>query len=562
MPRFDLYSTGSNSHGHLGLGSVEDYSVYTRVPLPDSCRPVRLACGANHTLLLAQVDGSAVLYGAGSNASGQLGRGTSDPRSTFEEIALNAIALPDSDLHADDYEIKDIAACWETSFVVLRRKEGALRADRGGSELDVLVSLGSNDWGERGCGPGRLATPARVSFTSVVASSGIVVRRIVAGPRHVLALIESVSPSTLSTSPVLVGWGASRHGQLGSDDSTTDKLPKLLSAPHAVALPEPFSPQDVVDLSCGKDHSAVVLRSSSASPSQSNGLHVLLMGSNKHGQLGYRAIDAVSPDSRSNLLNLATLRGLDPTLSLHTGDMSVSTTWNSTFVSVTEASDVGADPKIHPTCSRSMIFAFGSNSHGQLGNTESDTSEVDTRDKDSPGAGSTSAPVDGPSHVVEFPSRRLGPEARSVSPSSGSTTRPSSSHLGGAIALSAGSEHVVAIVRPQSSMPPLPPPSTTTTRIDSSADSTIALEPELWTWGWNEHGNLGLGQGDLQDRRSPTRVDVASFAGASSRPDGSDRVCPERTTLEAVWAGNATSWVLVRRDSMEALVEPDPTLPR
>ncbi|KAH8084592.1 regulator of chromosome condensation 1/beta-lactamase-inhibitor protein II [Filobasidium floriforme] len=51
---------------------------------------------------------------------------------------------------------------------------------------------------------------------------------------------------------------------------------------------------------------------------------------------------------------------------------------------------------------------------------------------------------------------------------------------------------------------------------------------KIWTWGWNEHGNLGLSDDDVQDRWTPVEI----LLEPSQRPIGA-------------WAGCGTTWLLV-----------------
>lgn len=53
--------------------------------------------------------------------------------------------------------------------------------------------------------------------------------------------------------------------------------------------------------------------------------------------------------------------------------------------------------------------------------------------------------------------------------------------------------------------------------------------PEVWCWGWNEHGNLGLGT--RQDAHVPMKV-------TPQLPDGSQVI--------DIWAGSGTSWICCR----------------
>ena len=55
---------------------------------------------------------------------------------------------------------------------------------------------------------------------------------------------------------------------------------------------------------------------------------------------------------------------------------------------------------------------------------------------------------------------------------------------------------------------------------------------EVWGWGWNEHGNLGVGH--TEDVDAPVRVWPPAGETASAE-------------VVDLWAGCGTSWVLVRR---------------
>lgn len=71
-----------------------------------------------------------------------------------------------------------------------------------------------------------------------------------------------------------------------------------------------------------------------------------------------------------------------------------------------------------------------------------------------------------------------------------------------------GSEHVIAVITPAGS-----------------------LEAEVWGWGWNEHGNLGLNH--TYDVPKPVKIWPAGGRTLGGR-------------IVQVWAGNATSWILLQ----------------
>ncbi|KIK54572.1 hypothetical protein GYMLUDRAFT_903143 [Collybiopsis luxurians FD-317 M1] len=66
---------------------------------------------------------------------------------------------------------------------------------------------------------------------------------------------------------------------------------------------------------------------------------------------------------------------------------------------------------------------------------------------------------------------------------------------------------------------------------------------EVWGWGWNEHGNLGLGSTD--DVFVPTKLWPLEVQERHETNDGPDK---DRAagTVTGVWAGCGTSWIAIR----------------
>ena len=62
-----------------------------------------------------------------------------------------------------------------------------------------------------------------------------------------------------------------------------------------------------------------------------------------------------------------------------------------------------------------------------------------------------------------------------------------------------------------------------------------ALEQKLLGWGWNEHGNMGLGH--TEDVLVPTSIPLSSF----SIPSITNEADPPQ--IVGIWAGCGTSWV-------------------
>ncbi|GAA5957489.1 hypothetical protein JCM3765_001159 [Sporobolomyces pararoseus] len=489
MVRYELYSTGSNSHGQLGLDSEEDFAQFTRISLPSNTHPLKLAFGANHTLLLATVNGKRTLFGAGNNSAGQLGTGRKESRLRFEELIWADFVPQGGDISEEDYEIASIVSTWETSIVHLRPREGKeWREDF--ARTEVLVSFGSNDWGERGSettreGGGSSERPSVISFAHLV-QGPIKISQLVTGPRHVLATLHSLE--TDEADQLLVGWGAARHGQLGSLDGSS-KLPKIVPRPQLVRLPTPFRAQEVIDIDCGKDHAALSL------------LHgheptVVVLGSNKHGQLGLPASNLTKTTERT-ATNSNVLRSNTLIRSSTSTSQIVRTTWNSTFI--------GTSPSDSTSSSyEPSLMSFGSNSHGQLGSQVPLNTDRSLSEDPSPTSGL---------RVVQFPS---SPDSPTL-PQKSTEISTFRSHL----RLSTGSEHALVV-------------------IESLSPSTLPSNPfskkqKLFAWGWNEHGNLGLGTGDLADRAEPVQVGGI----IQEKLDRGGRI-------KNVWGGMATSWVSVR----------------
>jgi protein ATS1 len=73
-----------------------------------------------------------------------------------------------------------------------------------------------------------------------------------------------------------------------------------------------------------------------------------------------------------------------------------------------------------------------------------------------------------------------------------------------------GSEHVMAAISPSGS-----------------------LDMEVWGWGWNEHGNLGLDHTDNVTK--PIKIWPAGLGGHELNG-----------RIARIWAGNGTSWILLQ----------------
>lgn len=403
-----LFASGSNACGQLATGDREDshrfapclfYGI-SRGQLPtDTEAVVQIACGSNHTLVLIESEGGVhTLWGCGDGRRGQLGPSLLvESTPVFKPIDLQT--------NTPSQLVRWIACGWETSFVVLSQK----------GESDVLVSMGGNDFGDLGIGGAEKKKPTRkpkvVDLNRVengmFDGKRIDILSIVAGPHHVVLCVKATGDEGL-VEKVMLGWGTSRHGQLGSNLRSKP----FISSPQVISLEE-----DVLSFALGNLHTAFLHESGRCS--------------------------AMGSDKKNQIQRISSLKGVK----------TIDCTWNGTYVMV-EEDEV------------QKLLCNGNNSNGQLGKGEHEV---------------TSSFVD-----VLFP---VG---------SGKLKR-----------ISCGSEHVLSLL----------------------AEDDI-YSGEVWGWGWNEHGNLGLGT--TVDVKRPTKI----------WPSEGDH----HGKATNIWAGCGTSWITVKRE--------------
>lgn len=434
MPKLCIYAAGSNSHGQLGLGCDDDAHSFTRcvIPLEQELVAVvheeeldfKIAAGANHTLLLLRegngTDRPARLFVAGSSKRGQLGRRSDQPAHTFEPVApaellaasrIDALAFPEQ---AESLRVADIAAGWESSFILLR--SAASEQIPSFRTVSTLLAMGSNDYGQ-------LAVEGSAVYANIVPLDGIT--RIYSGPRHTVAQLGKKDKESMA------GWGSSRKGQLSS--SSNDQPPPTTWTPAPFRFnPSSACPFEVVDVALGQAHTCMLFRKAG---DHGGPFRLTWCGARSHGQIGDSA--EVAP----------ALASIPPGLLLKR----VYATWNSTFI--LGESEAG----------ETRLYSLGNNRNGQLGRC--------TANKASGTAGEV---------LFDGSRRRI-------------------------LQLAAGSEHILALLE----------------------GLQLGSKKEIWGWGWNEHGNLGLqGDGQLEDVRLPKKLQV-----------------PVADDYLGIAAGNGTSWI-------------------
>ena len=389
-PSLRLFAAGSNAQGQLGNDSNEDSHTFQACRLPPdfaSCHSiVDLATGANHTIALTEDQlGKRTLWGCGDGRAGQLGPDIIrlGAIASFQRLTLGE--------QFEGYEICRVAASWQTTYVVLSSVGVG----------DIVVSMGSNDYGDLGSKHiGAVHnSPNVVDFDLILGERPFSVQNISTGQHHVILSL------LFGEDTLVVGWGASRHGQLGADPSIllpNGKLPLYIDHPIIIPLETNDS---VVDVALGSRHSLLL---------HTSGM-ITGLGTNRKGQLddGLKALEGVK---------------------------SIACTWNGSYAVIEGNS----------------VVAYGANARGQLGH--STMASADAR-------------VQLPFHAT------------------------SEDH----VKIACGSEHALLLYR-----------------------------DVVWGWGWNEHGNLGVGS--TEDVTFPVEI-------WPSPKDGSE------TNVVGIWAGLGTSWI-------------------
>lgn len=429
-PIFTLLSSGSNAQGQLANGTMEDSHVFqpcsfsscapTTMPV-DTTRVLNVTCGANHTVVLLEMRRSGKLetqlWGSGDGSAGQLG---AMYRQSGEECTVfRPIALPLEQEGLSGYQPKLVAASWKTTYVVLSCD----------GRSDVLISMGSNDFGDLGVGmsveesktePFHIVRFDHLAFDGIsLKNADIEILFLVTGQRHVVIQLE-VAWGDEPPQRCIVGWGTSRHGQLGNVLDEKGRSISYIATPRIVSIENHRDP--IVAAALGSQHTVLLRRSGS----------ILGFGSNRKGQL--QGLGDVKHATKIDCM------------------------WNGTCAVI--ETDNGVE----------QISTTGSSAYGQLGR------QVES---------CTSVPL--------APVELRSPEASKI------------------LALACGTEHVLVLC---------------------SQKSEAGESPEVWGWGWNEHGNLGVGT--MENAFTPIQL----------WPPESGLEGQKHQYAIGIWGGSGTSWIV------------------
>ncbi|KAJ7194757.1 regulator of chromosome condensation 1/beta-lactamase-inhibitor protein II [Mycena pura] len=259
-----LLSAGSNAHGQLSNTSVDDSHLFSPCSflggqpgaLPAGRKLLHLTFGANHTLALLEVtaDRKTELWGCGDGKSGQLGL-SYNAGATMNTTVFRPLQFSFEQNDLAGYLPRLVEASWETTYVVLSCED----------KPDVLISMGANDFGDLGIGAKRAGKlPAKdfhvVGFDHLLDASvdkaSLVMESLASGQHHVIVKLKTASRD------LVVGWGTSRHGQLG------DVEKPFLSAPAIISTHKPDDP--LLFAALGHQHTVFLHSSGTVSSFGSN----------------------------------------------------------------------------------------------------------------------------------------------------------------------------------------------------------------------------------------------------------------------------------------------------
>lgn len=231
-----LYAWGANSHGQLGLGYVsEQVTLPTRVEeLPDHLSEPSIQSavgGGGHTFLLTA---QGRLFGAGWNASGQVGNGTQGRAVPMFQLIRGL----------EGHQVVSVACGWAHSIAL--------------SQSGQVWVWGSNSHGQLGLPKEEVpftSLPISLNLTNVVSVS--------AGLRHTAVATRDGRAYT---------WGHGHRGQLGHIDGD-GQLVKQQPTPRVVDHVEGV----VMSVACGQNTTYALTDEG----------QVLAWGDNKWGQLAH-----------------------------------------------------------------------------------------------------------------------------------------------------------------------------------------------------------------------------------------------------------------------------------
>ncbi|XP_071015702.1 uncharacterized protein [Oncorhynchus clarkii lewisi] len=224
--RGNVYSTGGNNEGQLGLGDCEERTAFQLVDFFSSHGPVKmLAAGSNTSAALTE---SGTLFMWGDNTEGQIGLGKESSALTPQEVTVGRPVAWVS------------CGYYHSAFVTV---------DGG------LYTFGECDSGKLGLATGQLDGHRMPQLVKGITDQ---VTQVACGGGHTVAVTEED----------LYTFGLGQFGQLGQGTFIFEaRLPRAV---------EHFRKGRVCQVMCGENHTAVI---------SDNGL-LYTFGDGRHGKLG------------------------------------------------------------------------------------------------------------------------------------------------------------------------------------------------------------------------------------------------------------------------------------
>jgi alpha-tubulin suppressor-like RCC1 family protein len=173
----NLFVTGNNEYGQLGLENNDNKNIWTRVPVSIFNNVSMVACGENNTVVVS----NNMIHSTGQNNSGELGLGDTYDRNQFYTTNLPS-NLP------SNYKITSIS-CGQnfTSCIISKR----------------LYVTGNNANGQLGFD--KKTRPYLTKWTSPISALTGSIKFVSCGGKHMLGIVSSS----------IFSYGYNVYGQLG-----------------------------------------------------------------------------------------------------------------------------------------------------------------------------------------------------------------------------------------------------------------------------------------------------------------------------------------------------------
>uniref|UniRef100_A0A8C3UHE3 X-linked retinitis pigmentosa GTPase regulator n=1 Tax=Catharus ustulatus TaxID=91951 RepID=A0A8C3UHE3_CATUS len=274
-----LYMFGSNDWGQLGLGSKNTVSKPTCVKALKPEKPKLAVCGRNHTLVYTEKGN---VYATGGNSEGQLGLGDTEERTTFHLISFFTNQHKIKQLSAGSYTSAAVTEDGQL-FVWGDNSEGQIGlASEASASVPCKVDIGKPvSFVSCGYYHSALITGDGELYTfgePLNGKLGLFPEQLKNNrvPQPVLGIMEKVKKvacggehTVVLTEKAVYTFGLGQYGQLGHGTFVFES-----SVPKPV---KHLKRHKICNIACGENHSAVIAE---------NGL-MFTFGDGRHGKLGF-----------------------------------------------------------------------------------------------------------------------------------------------------------------------------------------------------------------------------------------------------------------------------------